>query len=72
MDSGGLSGDRGNAGHTTVAAFLPWRGSRADVPQPLTAAKDGTISRFFRMKVGFLKKNSENVKNSIVIGPRAD
>jgi len=36
-ESKGLPGNHGNAGHTTVAAFLPWRGSRAVAPWPLAA-----------------------------------
>lgn len=32
-----LPENRGNIEHTTVAAFLPWRGSRVDAPRPLTA-----------------------------------
>lgn len=37
LENKGLPGNHGNAGHTTVAAFLPWRGSRAVAPWPLAA-----------------------------------
>ena len=32
-----LPENRGSKEHATVAAFLPWRGSRVDTPRPLTA-----------------------------------
>ncbi len=38
--------DCGNPGQAAVAAFRPWRGSLAGIPQPLTAVNIGRIVFF--------------------------
>ena len=43
LENKGLPGNHGNAGHTTVAAFLPWRGSRAVAPWPLAAVHSAMV-----------------------------
>jgi hypothetical protein len=45
-DQSEVSEDCGNPGQAAVAAFRPWRGSLAGIPQPLTAANIGCFVFF--------------------------